>query len=340
MTGDGSKMQEVRKRWQEHGQPLAEKAQNVLILGHVHPDGDCVGACLGLYHLLTGLYPEKGVQVVLEAFPEEFALLSGVDKVSHDFSAEWPAELVICVDAAGPERLGDGKRFLDAAEHSICIDHHATNRGFAEVDIIKGGCSSASEMVAHLVSMEEISLAAAECLYLGIAHDTGLFRFSSTTEETMRTAGAFLSKGVNAARIIDETYFQKSFIQNKALGYGLLQARLLEGGCVVGSVMTLEDQKKLGAGRNDMDSIIDQLRLTRDVEMAAFLYETEPGMFKISLRSNHVVDVSRIAAEYGGGGHRMAAGGRTEKDPWQVLDELAACAARQMRLSGAPGETD
>ena len=93
----------------------------------------------------------------------------------------------------------------------------------------------------------------------------------------MRLAGAFLSKGVDAAKIIDETFFRKTFVQNRIMGHALLSARLYQQGRVIGTVLTEEEQRRFGAGKTDLEGIIDQMRITEGVEMAAFLYETGAG---------------------------------------------------------------
>lgn len=309
---------------------LLGDAEDILILGHVHPDGDCVGSCLGLWNYLKDRYPDRHAEVVLEPFSPSFLFLRGAEEISHVFPQNRHARLCICMDASDIPRLGEGAALLEQADRSVCIDHHITNTGFAEENIVRADASSASEVLMDLMDPDAISRETAECLYLGIVHDTGVFKHSNTSEQTMRMAGALLSKGVSSSRIIDDTFYRKTFAQNRVLGKALLQAELLAGGKVIASILTEEEMKSCGADKGDMDGIIDQLRVTEGVEMAVLLYETEPGSFKISLRSNELVDVSRIAARWEGGGHVRAAGGRTGKDPRETVAELAALAEEQM----------
>ena len=313
---------------------LLSDAEDIVILGHVHPDGDCVGSCLGLWNYLKDRCPDRHAEVYLETFSPSFLFLRGAEEISHTFPQNRRAQLCICLDASDTARLGEGAALLAQAERSVCIDHHITNTGFADENIVRADASSASEVLMELMDPEGISRETAECLYLGIVHDTGVFKHSNTSEKTMGMAGALLSKGVSSSRGIDDTFYRKTFAQNRMLGKALLQAELLAGGKVIASIVTEEDMKAFGADKGDLDGIIDQLRVTEGVETAVFLYETEPGSYKISLRSNELVDVSRIAARWEGGGHVRAAGGRSGKDPRETVAEIAAQAEEQMRNNG------
>lgn len=310
---------------------MTAAAGSIVIVGHVHPDGDCIGSCLGMYHYLKGKYPEKTIQVYLQPFPGRLNILPGADRISHDFGDGRTYDLCISMDAADRERLGSGSVYLDRAAHSLCIDHHITNPGFAEVNIIEPWASSASEVAAARMDLTKISREAAECLYLGIVHDTGVFRHSNTGERTMRIAGALAATGIPFTRIIEHTYYQKSLAQNRMLGFSLMHAQLYCGGRMIGSVLSTEVMKQLGGTALDTDGIIDLLRETENIEVAVLLYETEPGQWKISMRSNEIVDVSRIAGHYGGGGHVRAAGGRSADTPEKTLEMISAEVQEQLR---------
>lgn len=309
---------------------LTAGAGSIVILGHVHPDGDCVGSCLALYNYLKDTIPEIPVKVYLEDFSKDFRFLSGAAEISQNFEEDIAYDLCICLDSADSGRLGGAVRYLDSASRSVCIDHHVTNPGFADVNIVRAEASSACEVLYELLDPERITRRTAECLYFGIVHDTGVFRYASTSERTMQIAGQMLSRGVDAAKIIDDTFFRKSFVQNQLLGQALLQARLFCGGRMIASVVQWEDLGRFGADIKDTDGIIDQLRITGGVELAMLVYAVSEKQYKISLRSNKIVDVSRIAAEYNGGGHVRAAGGRTEGDPWRVIEEVARKTASEL----------
>lgn len=296
-----------------------EAAGTIAISGHVRPDGDCVGACLSVYNYIKDNYPGKTVRVFLEYFSETFLFLRGADKVERALPGEERFDLFISLDCADKERLGDFQPLLSSAVRSLVIDHHITNKGFGDTCRVCPEASSTCEALFELMDEERISLETASCLYLGLVHDTGVFKHSNTTRKTMEIAGRLLDKGVSSSYIIDETFYKKTFTQNKALGYALQSSILLGGGLVVAGCVSLEQKNNLGLQSGDMDGIIDQLRVTDGTMAAIFVYETEPGSYKVSMRSKDPVDVSRIAMSYGGGGHVRAAGCQASSEDWKKL---------------------
>ena len=308
---------------------LVPENGSVIILGHVRPDGDCVGSCLAAYNYLKKLRPAQELKLILEPFSDSFRMLSGSETVSHDFAGT--ADICVCLDTSDRERLGKGTDIFDRAAVTICIDHHHTNTGFADVNIICGDISSASELLAGMLSDEFLDREIAECLYLGIVHDTGCFKHSNTRKATMETAGKLLEYGVSSSRIIDDTFFRKTFRQNRLLGTALTRSELFLSGKMIGTAVTRQDMEALGADSRDSVGIVDQIRVTDGVEIAVFLYDLTPVEFKISLRSNDCVDVSEIAGHFGGGGHIRAAGGSSKDSPERIFETIAALAEAQLK---------
>lgn len=286
---------------------LTRDAKTVAISGHVRPDGDCVGACLGLYNYLRDCLPELKVDVYLGDYSETFAFLRGEDLVMHE-PCDTVYDLFFALDASNPERLERFQPMFDRARRRVVIDHHETNPGFGEENLIEGSSSSTCELLYTLMNDDLIGKATAECLYLGIVHDSGVFKYDSTSCRTMTAAGKLLEKGISSSYIIDETFYRKSFAQNKALGIALQSSFLMLDGKLVVAAVTKAERESLGLTAKELDGIIDQLRVTGGTEAALFLYELEAGTFKASLRSNGKVNVACIAAKYGGGGHAKAAG--------------------------------
>ena len=182
--------------------------------------------------------------------------------------------------------------------------------------------SATCEVLCGLLPMDQISEKCAECLYTGIIHDTGVFKHSNTTKKTMIYAGELLEKGVPHSKIIDETFFQKTYIQNLVLGKALLNSRLFCGGAVIFASLSQEELDELHASSADLNGIIDQLRITKDVETAVFVYPLDDGGKKVSMRSNGKVNVASIAQEFGGGGHILAAGCTVFGDVEEVKEQL------------------
>lgn len=301
-------------------------AHSIAVLGHVHPDGDCVGSCLGLYNYIRKIMPEAKTDVYLEPFQKEFAFLKGAGQVRYGFEAENPYELCIVCDASDRERLGKGAEILDLADRTVSIDHHKTNTGFAGQTFLRAEISSTCELLYELMTEEQVDREIAACLYTGMIHDTGVFRYQSTTARTMEIAGKLMSTGIPFTDIIDRTFYQKNYRQSRAMGQALLNSGLSAEGRLICSVLTAEELNHFQATSMDMEGIVEQLRLVEDVEAAVFLYETEPGTFKASMRSREYVDVSETAAAFGGGGHARAAGctlhGSREEVTGRLLERL------------------
>lgn len=287
---------------------VLEGAGSVVLLGHVHPDGDCAGSSLGLYNYLSEQFPGLSVNIYLDHPADKFSYLKYFDQVKTEFVPGKTFDLCITLDSSDAERLGPFLPYFETAKRTFCIDHHITNRGFAEYNYVKPDASSTGEVLFTLLDEEKISRAAAEGIYTGIIHDTGVFKYSCTSPRTMEIAGALMAKGLECARIIDESFYRKTYLQNQILGRALMESILLmEGRCIFSSI-SRRDMELYGVDSNDLDGIIDQLRVTAGVECAVFIYEKAPNEYKVSMRSNQIVDVSRIAAYFGGGGHIRAAG--------------------------------
>ena len=158
------------------------------------------------------------------------------------------------------------------------------------------------------MNKEKIDKAVAECLYTGMVHDTGVFRYSCTSPKTMRIAADLMEKGIDYTTIVDESFYEKSYLQNQILGRTLLESILILDGKCIFSYVNRKMMNFYEVTKKDLDGIIEQLRQTRGVEVAIFLYEVETQKYKVSLRSKNKVDVSKIASFFGGGGHVRAAG--------------------------------
>lgn len=296
---------------------LIENTKNIAITGHVSPDGDCTGSTLALYNYITENFEGKQVRVCLEKPSMKFSYMNGFEMISEDPFLE--ADLLVSLDASDRERLGIRGVMLDTAKESICIDHHVTNTNFAKFNIVEDFRSSTCELLYTLLDYDKISVNTAICLYTGIVHDSGVFKYQSTTRQTMEIAGALIDKGFDFTKIIDDTYFKKDFNATRLLGLVLTNAELIfDGKCCYGLLDYdtwtgyIDDKKK-------MDGIIDNLRNIDGVEIALFMYETAKDEHKVSLRSINA-DVSAIAKALGGGGHMRAAGATVHGKADELLE--------------------
>jgi phosphoesterase RecJ-like protein len=286
-------------------------AKKIAIAGHIRPDGDCIGSCTALYLYLMNNCHELGIEqvdVYLEPFGEEFNILPGTDKIRHSYDYDETYDLFISLDSSSLDRIGNAIRYFNSAKRKISIDHHITNENYADVNHVVANASSTCEVLYNLMNEDKINEDIAMCLYVGIIHDTGIFRHSSTSDKTMEIAAALIRKGINFTRLIDETFIQKTYTQLQVLGRCLTESVLLLEGKIIVSHISKKTIDFYGLAYTDLNGIIDQLRTAKNTEVAVFIYETDFNEHKVSLRSNGIVDVSKIAHLFGGGGHVKAAG--------------------------------
>ncbi|MCD7762014.1 MAG: bifunctional oligoribonuclease/PAP phosphatase NrnA [Lachnospiraceae bacterium] len=304
---------------------LAQELQGVktaAMAGHIRPDGDAIGSCLGLYLYLRENFPEIQVRIYLEEIPKAFQSVYGVDEICTDYSEDVSYDLFFCLDCADERRLGAADKYRKNAKHTICIDHHVSNGGFADVNYIVPDASSASELVFTVLDEEKIPIHAAEALYMGIAHDTGVFRYSCSSPQTMRIAAKLIERGIDFPSILSATFYDKTYYQKQILGRALLESMLLMEGRVIFSAIKARDMKFYNVTQSDMDGIVENLLQTSGTEAAIFLYETGTNEYKVSLRSKNLIDVSVIASYFGGGGHVRAAGCTMQGSIYDVVNNI------------------
>ena len=306
-------------------------ADSIAIAGHVNPDGDCIGACMAMYLYLKEQYCQKETDVYLGTMRSVFGHLEALDEAKGEAEVGKVYDLLILFDVSSEDRIGVAGEYLHTAKRTVCIDHHITNKGLAQINHVVPEASSSCEVLFELMDQKKISRAVACALYTGIIHDCGVFQYSNTSGRTMQIAGWLMDLGIPYTKIIEDSFYKKTYAQNKILGQTLLNSELfLEGRCIAG-IVTDSDMETFQVTAKDLDGIVNQMRLTEDVEAAVFLYATEDGRFKASMRSNGKVDVSRIAAACGGGGHRMAAGCTMDGAPEEIVFRLVELIRQQLQ---------
>ena len=268
----------------------------------------------------------------LEPIPRIFQFLQGADKILEAKDSEESFDLCIVLDCGDATRLGDAVKFFETAKRTICIDHHVSNQAFADKNKIVADASSASELVYDSMDPAKITKEIAECIYTGMIHDTGVFQYSCTSSHTMEVAGCLMDLGIDYPTIVDKTFYEKTFAQNKILWQALLKSRLYEDAECIASVITQEEMAEFSVLPKHLDGIVSQLRMTKEAEVAIFLYGLEPGAYKVSTRcKGDRVDLSQIAMKYHGGGHKKAAGFTVEgDDPWALIDGIVTDVKEQL----------
>ena len=310
-----------------------EEADTIAIAGHLRPDGDCVGSTMGLYSYIKDNRPEKKVTVYLESFPENFNYMKDENAFEEACSIERGEyyDLFISLDCGDTERLGEGATaIMEKAGYVINIDHHITNTRFGDEYYVVPESSSTCQVLYEMLDNEKISYAAACAFYTGLVHDTGVFKHSNTSPRTMRIAAELMEKGIPFGKIIDGSFYMKSYKQLQIMGRCLMESiRILDNRCIFSvvrkNVLNLYDAKP-----SDLDGIIDEMRTTEGVEVAILLDERELGEYKVSMRSNEIVDVSVIAKYFGGGGHVRAAGCTIKGSAFDVINNLTGHIEKQL----------
>lgn len=292
------------------------------ILTHDYPDGDTLGSgyalCLALQQL------GKQARVITTSLPKDFVFLQK-DVVMQDFEAQ----TVVSVDIADEKLLGKNRAAYEG-RIDLCIDHHMTNKVQAPLKLVDGKAAANCEILYKLFCLMDIRLtrAVANCLYTGISTDTGCFRYTNTTAETLRIAADIMDAGCDTAfinKVMFETKTKKKLALEREI-YSTIEYGL-DGKCAV-IAATLDIQRRVGATDGELEGLSSIPRQIEGVEIGITLREKTPGEFKVSVRTNGNVKASDFCARFGGGGHSAAAGctvtGTLEEAKAQLLAAAAA----------------
>lgn len=309
-------------------------AGSVGITGHIRPDGDCVGSTLGLYNYIKDNMPQVEVDVYLEQPGEEFGYISGIDAIKTEPQSGKVYDVFFVLDCSSLDRIEPFVEHFNSAGKTVCIDHHISNTGFADESFVIPTASSACEVLYQTMDEENVSKAVAECIYTGIIHDTGVFKYSATSALTMTIAGKMMEKGIDYSDIIDNSFYKKSYVQNQILGRALLESVVFYEGRCIFSVITSEVLDFYGVTGKELSGIVEQLRLTDGVEVAILMYQVGDNEYKVSLRSKKVIDVSEIAMANGGGGHVRAAGFNATGNPHKIINSIGMMIENQYQRLG------
>ena len=308
-----------------------ENAKSVAIAGHIRPDGDCISSTLAVRAYLKNAREDLKITVFTQDNPPTiFSYLEGYDKMNLTYSPKEKYDVFISLDASSLDRLGDSLWFFENADKTICVDHHETNGGFADVNLVDPKASSTCEVLYGTFDEKYIDEAVAVCLFTGIVHDSGVFQYSNMSRKSFEIVGKLVEYGFDAPGIIQDTFYVKSYVQNQILGRALLESILfMDGKCIVSMV----DRKMMqfyNVLPKHLDGIVNHLKNTRGVEVAIFMYEMGMQQYKVSMRSNGGVNVAKVAAVFGGGGHERAAGVEMNGTYYDIINALSREIEKQM----------
>ena len=285
-------------------------AKSIIILAHYRPDGDAIGSCLALASSLRAM--GKAVTTVnQDDTPEYLKFLESDENQVVQVNSPLHADLIIALDCATIERLGVETLALLEAPSVLTIDHHITNEQYGDDLILDTKAAATGEILYNLIKENNFPLPndARDALYVAISTDTGSLQYSNASPETYQTMASLVAAGVDVASINAMTYFNHSVRKVEILRECLQNFQLAHQGQVSYWTVSHEAQAKVGTQRGDMEGLMDILRGIAGVRACFTLEEDASGEIRLSMRSkDEALDVSQVCAQFGGGGHRMAAG--------------------------------
>jgi bifunctional oligoribonuclease and PAP phosphatase NrnA len=309
-----------------------------LLVTHENPDGDALGSILGMKLGLDTLGKDSVMYLGGDTEPPtEYAFLP-LDELGRELPEDASTRVLVALDCANAQRMGQAATLLDKVLLSLDIDHHHDNTEFANINLVVPGASSTGEIVRDILRELAVDLTPeiAEALYVALVTDTGRFQYTNTSPKALRLAAELVEAGVDVHRVFQGIYESVEFAKLKLLARALERAEIHEGGRLVISHLRRTDFTELGVGEEYAEGIIDYLRAVDGTDMAAVIREPpEPPDAKrrVSLRASHdELDVSAIARARGGGGHRQAAGFASAESVEEIAafiqEEFARASAR------------
>lgn len=307
-----------------------------LILSHVDPDGDAIGSSLGLHWALSAL--GKTVVTANESpLPDGLHFLPGSEWVRTPAQVGKVFGAVFVLDCSSIDRAGPtAARLIGPGAIVANVDHHAANDGFGDPKLVNVEASATAELVYEILESygAPIGTETAECLYVGLASDTGAFRYQNTTPRALRLAARLVERGAKPSVAADELYGRKSEASLRILGLALASLEKRGGGQVSALTITRDMFEKARATAEDADGIVQFAKSLNGARVGVLIQEAVPGEVRLSFRSDGSLDVNEIASRFGGGGHRNAAGARVRGELGNVRG--AVLDALDRAVNGGP----
>jgi len=308
------------------------------IVSHVDPDGDAVGSCLGLAWALREM--GRGAVVINESpVPITLRSLPGADTIRLPDAFKEPFQAVIVLDCASLERLGPNAARLVAPNAAIaCVDHHVGNAGFGDPRLVVPEASATAELIHDLLDACNVPLTTetAQCLYTGLASDTGAFRFQNTTPKALRLAARLVDHGATPSLVSEWLYAKKSAGSLRILGLALASLESRANGQVSALTISRAMFERAEAAPEDADGIVQYAKSLIGARVGVLFQEAAPGQVRLSLRSDGSVDMNEFAGRFGGGGHRVAAGAKVTGELTAVRGEVLDALEHALMNGGSP----
>ena len=288
---------------------IIKSSGKILLLSHMNPDGDTLGSMCAMYSMIYNRCKKKADMNVVSNIPYNYKFLPNIDLAQRYFDKSMVYDLVITLDVAAIDRVMDSKIFFDKAKCRINIDHHKTNPGFGDYQLIEPDASSCGEVLYNYFKKNNwaIDKNAAICLYTAIMTDTGNFRFENTSSNVFKAAADLVEAGANPNYIYKMCYETKTKNFVMFQNYCVNKAVFLDNNKIAYTTVYKRDLEKFSAGDDYTDGIAETLRAIESTEVSFVVKEVDTKLTKVSMRSKKT-DVAEICAKFGGGGHTFAAG--------------------------------
>lgn len=307
---------------------LINNSYKICIAGHKAPDGDCIGSVMALYHFLKPF--KKDLTVLIDGIiPFNYKAFVDESIISKDYNNE-EFDLLFILDSSDEKRLGKFENVLKNSKKTVVIDHHKTNEGFGDINIIETDMSSTGELLYDILKTFKMNITkeTAVLLYIAILTDTGKFSYSNTTSYTHNKAAELIELGVDVTEIDNIVYNSKPSNIVRAFIDCISGIELYYNNRLGITSITQSILNKNNAEMADVDGVVEYIREIKEVEVSCVLKENEDGT-KVSLRSKNNIDVSKISVKFGGGGHSKAAGfevnGNIEDTKKIIIEEFKEC---------------
>lgn len=288
---------------------IIKSAKKILLLSHVNPDGDTLGSMCAMYSMIYNRFKIKADMSVVSSIPFNYTFLPNINLAQRYYDQSLVYDLVITLDVAAIDRVRDAKIFFDKAKCTVNIDHHKTNLGFGDYQIINPEASSCGEVLYNYFKENnwDITPDAADCLYTAIMTDTGNFRFENTTSKVFQAVADLVDIGANPTVLYKKCYETKTKNFVMFQNYCVNKAEFLNDNKIAYTTVYKKDLEKFSAGDDYTDGIAETLRAIDSTEVAFVVKEVDTKLTKVSMRSKKL-DVAQICSTFGGGGHTYAAG--------------------------------
>lgn len=301
-------------------------ASKIVLLSHVRPDGDAIGSQIALGSILESM-DKKVILVNEDGCPENLNFLSGSKKIQKPPIDDFDADLCITLDTANFERVGSlCSRIANKSEIVINIDHHVTNEKYGNLYYIDPIAPATAQIVYELLNSQQIEITeeSRDAIFVGLSTDTGGFRYPSTSSRSFAIGADLIKRGANCGELSSKLYESYSLKRIELLKELLNNLKISSSGRVASWVLNMKTKIRLSLKPEDSENLTDLIRGVKTVDVAVFFEELKSGHIRVSMRSKNakIADVSKICANFGGGGHPLASGAKPKGELLEVVDDV------------------